>query len=121
MTWARGSVGRSTGGAGRGSRPTKTSGRPDASSAPAAIAAIRTATADVVDGLAAALVTNPVVRDPSLVEKLLSLHRALERAPRGLASDDLLIEWIEATAGVPSQTRSFDTARRDLALRRLEL
>jgi len=61
---------------------------------------------------------DPVMRDPSLVAKLLSLHRALERAPRGVASDSLLIEWIEATAGVPPRTRSFDAARRDLALRR---
>jgi AraC-like DNA-binding protein len=61
---------------------------------------------------------DPIVRDPTLVAKLLALHSALERAPRGLASDGLLTEWIGATAGVPPPTRSFDAARRDLALRR---
>ena len=38
-------------------------GTPDASSAPAAIAAIRRATADVIDGKAAAVVTNPVAKN----------------------------------------------------------
>ena len=38
-------------------------GTPDASSAPAAIAAIRQATADVIDGKASAVVTNPVAKN----------------------------------------------------------
>jgi len=38
-------------------------GAPDASSAPAAIAAIRQATADVIDGKASAVVTNPVAKN----------------------------------------------------------
>jgi len=38
-------------------------GRPDASSAPAAIAAIRRAVADVMAGTAAALVTNPIAKN----------------------------------------------------------
>src|SRR5262245_6860765 len=38
-------------------------GTPDASSAPAAIAAIRRATADVIDGKASAVVTNPVAKN----------------------------------------------------------
>jgi len=62
--------------------------------------------------------SDPVVRDPALVARLLSLHRALERAPGGLASESLLIEWVEATAGAPPRTQSFDAARRDPALRR---
>jgi AraC-like DNA-binding protein len=62
--------------------------------------------------------SDPIVRDPTLVAKLLACHRALERAPRGLASDGLLTEWIEAAAGVSPPTRSFDAARRDVALRR---
>ena len=77
---------------------------------------------DDVDAPARALTrlrrNDPIVRDPSLVAQLLALHRALERAPQGLASDGLLIEWIEATAGVSPRTRSFDAGRRDLALRR---
>jgi AraC-like DNA-binding protein len=77
---------------------------------------------DDVDAPARALTrlrrNDPIVRDPTLVARLLALHRALERAPRGLASDGLLTQWIEATAGVPPPTRSFDAARRDLALRR---
>jgi 4-hydroxythreonine-4-phosphate dehydrogenase len=40
-----------------------TPGKPDASSAPAAIAAIRRAVADVMAGSAAAVVTNPVAKD----------------------------------------------------------
>jgi 4-hydroxythreonine-4-phosphate dehydrogenase len=42
---------------------TAAAGAPDASSAPAAIAAIRTATTDVMAGVAAALVTNPVAKN----------------------------------------------------------
>jgi len=38
-------------------------GRPDASSGPAAIAAIRRAVADMFDGVAAAIVTNPVAKN----------------------------------------------------------
>ena len=38
-------------------------GRPDAASAPAAIASIRRAVADVLGGLAAAIVTNPVAKN----------------------------------------------------------
>ncbi len=38
-------------------------GRPDQSSAPAAIAAIRRAVADVVDGRASAIVTNPIAKN----------------------------------------------------------
>lgn len=38
-------------------------GKPDASSAPAAIAAIRRGTADVLAGRAAAIVTNPIAKD----------------------------------------------------------
>ena len=38
-------------------------GKPDASSAPAAIAAIRRAVADVVGGAASAVVTNPVAKN----------------------------------------------------------
>src|SRR6266436_2376373 len=45
-----------------GMRVTAQPGRPDHSSAPAAIASIRRAVADVMAGRAAALVTNPVAK-----------------------------------------------------------
>jgi len=43
--------------------PTAEPGRPDRSSAPAAVASIRRATADVMAGAAAAVVTNPVAKN----------------------------------------------------------
>jgi len=46
-----------------GETVTAAPGAPDASSAPAAIAAIRQATADVIDGKASAVVTNPVAKN----------------------------------------------------------
>lgn len=42
-------------------------GRPDDSSAPAAVASIRRAVADVVAGAAAAVVTNPIAKNLSLI------------------------------------------------------
>jgi 4-hydroxythreonine-4-phosphate dehydrogenase len=82
-------------------------GRPDASSAPAAIGAIQQAVADVVEGRAAALVTNPIAksvlyaagfRHPGHTEYL--AHLAQERTGDALPHPVMMI-WSETLAVVP--------------------
>jgi 4-hydroxythreonine-4-phosphate dehydrogenase len=81
-------------------------GRPDPSSAPAAIAAIRRAVADTVAGKAAALVTNPVAKsvlyrngfaDPGHTEYL---ARLAEEATGGAATAVMML-WSPELAVVP--------------------
>ena len=81
-------------------------GRPDASSAPAAIAAIRRAVADVLDGEAAAIVTNPVAKnvlyksgfaEPGHTEFLARL--AAEAT--GTAAHPVMMLWSPELAVVP--------------------
>jgi 4-hydroxythreonine-4-phosphate dehydrogenase len=81
-------------------------GRPDPSSAPAAIAAIRRAVADTVAGRAAALVTNPVAKsvlyrngfaDPGHTEYL---ARLAEEATGGAATAVMML-WSPELAVVP--------------------
>ena len=81
-------------------------GRPDASSAPAAIAAIQCAVADVCSGAAAAVVTNPVAKnvlyrsgftDPGHTEYLAKL--AEERT--GLRTQPVMLLWSPELAVVP--------------------
>jgi 4-hydroxythreonine-4-phosphate dehydrogenase len=81
-------------------------GRPDASSAPAAIAAIRRAVADVQAGLAAAVVTNPVAKnvlyqsgfaEPGHTEYLAKLA---EEAT-GIHAQPVMMLWSPELAVVP--------------------
>ncbi len=81
-------------------------GQPDASSAPAAIASIRRAVADVLDGRAAALVTNPVAKnvlyrsgfaEPGHTEFLAKL--AAEAT--GKAAHPVMMLWSAELAVVP--------------------
>ena len=74
-------------------------GKPDATSAPAAIASIDRAVADVIDGVAAAIVTNPVAKnvlyqsgfaDPGHTEYLAKLALDADRQA-GLAGDDAVV------------------------------
>ncbi len=85
---------------------TSAPGRPDASSAPLAIAAIRRATADVFAGLAAAIVTNPVAKnvlyragftEPGHTEFLARL--AFETT--GVESHPVMMLWSPELAVVP--------------------
>jgi len=81
-------------------------GRPDASSAPAAIASIRRAVADVLRGRAAALVTNPVAKnvlyksgfaEPGHTEFLATLVREMTGASRR----PVMLLWSPELAVVP--------------------
>ena len=81
-------------------------GRPDTSSAPAALAAICQATRDVADGRAAAIVTNPVAKsvlyeagfgDPGQTEFLARLSRELT----GRQARPVMMIWCEELAVVP--------------------
>jgi 4-hydroxythreonine-4-phosphate dehydrogenase len=81
-------------------------GRPDRSSAPAAVASIRRATADVMAGFAAAIVTNPVAKnvlynwgfaEPGHTEFLATLvHEATGKSLR-----PVMMLWSPALAVVP--------------------
>ena len=81
-------------------------GRPDASSAPAALAAIRRAVADVGAGVAAAVVTNPVAKnvlyrsgftEPGHTEYLAKLAEGLT----GVAVHPVMMLWAPELAVVP--------------------
>lgn len=81
-------------------------GQPDASSAPAAIGAIRRAVADVLQGRAAAIVTNPIAKsvlyaagfsDPGHTEYLARLTREI----RGQSLRPVMMLWSEELAVVP--------------------
>jgi 4-hydroxythreonine-4-phosphate dehydrogenase len=81
-------------------------GRPDASSAAAAVAAIRRAVADALDGVAAAVVTNPVAKsvlyrsgfpEPGHTE---FLARLVAEAT-GRAAQPVMMLWSPALAVVP--------------------
>src|SRR6201999_2634331 len=81
-------------------------GRPDASSAPAAIAAIRRAVADVNAGLASAIVTNPVAKnvlyrsgfaEPGHTEFL----GKLAEESTGVAARPVMMLWSPELAVVP--------------------
>src|SRR5712691_7462316 len=81
-------------------------GRPDASSAPAALAAIRRAVADVGAGVAAAVVTNPVAKnvlyrsgftEPGHTEYLAKLAEGLT----GIAVHPVMMLWAPELAVVP--------------------
>ena len=81
-------------------------GRPDASSAPAAIAAIRRAVADVGAGIASALVTNPIAKnvlyrsgfaEPGHTEYLAKLAEA----QTGTAVRAVMMLWAPELAVVP--------------------
>src|SRR6266850_1630259 len=81
-------------------------GRPDASSAPAAVAAIRRAVADVGAGVAAAVVTNPVAKnvlyrsgftEPGHTEYLAKLAEDLT----GVAAQPVMMLWAPELAVVP--------------------
>lgn len=85
---------------------TATPGRPDATSAPAAIAAIRRAVDDVLDGAAHAIVTNPVAKsvlyragftDPGHTEFLARLARAATGEP----AQPVMMLWSPELAVVP--------------------
>jgi 4-hydroxythreonine-4-phosphate dehydrogenase len=85
---------------------TATPGKPDASSAPAAIASIRRAVADVLSGLAAAIVTNPVAKnvlyrsgfaEPGHTE---FLARLAQEATRNAARPVMML-WSPELAVVP--------------------
>jgi 4-hydroxythreonine-4-phosphate dehydrogenase len=89
-----------------GLRITAQPGRPDASSAPAAIASIRRAAADVMAGRAAALVTNPVAKavlyssgftEPGHTEYL----ARLARQPGGTSARTVMMLWSPELAVVP--------------------
>ncbi|MPZ57518.1 MAG: 4-hydroxythreonine-4-phosphate dehydrogenase PdxA [Rhizobiales bacterium] len=89
-----------------GAPVTATPGRPDASSAPAAIAAIRRAVDDVLGGVAHALVTNPVAKsvlyragfdDPGHTEFLARLARAATGRP----AQPVMMLWSQELAVVP--------------------
>jgi 4-hydroxythreonine-4-phosphate dehydrogenase len=88
-----------------GHRITALAGRPDDSSAPAAIASIRHAVADVMAGRAAALVTNPIAKSvlyragfehPGHTEFLASLARR-----NGVTPMPVMMLWSPALAVVP--------------------
>jgi 4-hydroxythreonine-4-phosphate dehydrogenase len=81
-------------------------GRPDASSAPAALAAIKRAVADVGAGVAAAVVTNPVAKnvlyrsgftEPGHTEYLAKLAEGLT----GVAVHPVMMLWAPELAVVP--------------------
>jgi 4-hydroxythreonine-4-phosphate dehydrogenase len=81
-------------------------GRPDASSAPAAIGAIRRAVADVCSGTAAAVVTNPVAKnvlyrsgfaEPGHTEYLAKLVEEFT----GVAATPVMLLWAPELAVVP--------------------
>jgi 4-hydroxythreonine-4-phosphate dehydrogenase len=81
-------------------------GRPDDSSAPAALAAIRRAVADVGAGVAAAVVTNPVAKnvlyrsgftEPGHTEYLAKLAEGLT----GVAAHPVMMLWAPELAVVP--------------------
>jgi len=81
-------------------------GRPDSSSAPAALAAIRRAVADVAEGFARAIVTNPIAKnvlyrsgfaEPGHTEFLAKL--AAESS--GVASPPVMMLWSPELAVVP--------------------
>jgi 4-hydroxythreonine-4-phosphate dehydrogenase len=83
-----------------------TAGRPDDSSAPAAIASIRRATADVLAGRAAAVVTNPVAKsvlygsgfsDPGHTEFLAKLAQEIT----GKAVRPVMMLWSRGLAVIP--------------------
>jgi 4-hydroxythreonine-4-phosphate dehydrogenase len=85
---------------------TAEAGRPDSSSAPAAIASIRRAVADTVAGKAAAIVTNPVAKsvlyrngfvDPGHTEYL----ARLAQEATGAASRAVMMLWSPELAVVP--------------------
>jgi len=85
---------------------TATPGRPDASSAPAAIASIRGAVADVLAGHAAAIVTNPVAKnvlyrsgfaEPGHTEFLAKLAHEVT----GKAAKPVMMLWSPELAVVP--------------------
>ncbi|HVY56882.1 MAG TPA: 4-hydroxythreonine-4-phosphate dehydrogenase PdxA [Xanthobacteraceae bacterium] len=89
-----------------GERATAEPGEPDASSAPAAIAAIRRAVADVLGGHASAVVTNPVAKnvlyrsgftEPGHTE---FLARLVEEA-EGIAVHPVMMLWSPELAVVP--------------------
>ncbi|UVO34149.1 4-hydroxythreonine-4-phosphate dehydrogenase PdxA [Bradyrhizobium arachidis] len=73
-----------------GERATAVSGKPDASSAPAALASIRQAVSDVRAGFASAVVTNPIAKSV--------LYRAGFRHP---GHTEFLAELAATQAGVP--------------------
>jgi 4-hydroxythreonine-4-phosphate dehydrogenase len=81
-------------------------GRPDASSAPAAIAAIRRSVADVLAGRASAVVTNPVAKsvlyrsgfaEPGHTEFLATLTAEMT----GVSARPVMMLWSEELAVVP--------------------
>ena len=85
---------------------TATPGRPDASSAPAAIASIQCAVADVMTGQAAAIVTNPVAKnvlyqsgfaEPGHTEFLAKLTKE----STGKAATPVMMLWSPELAVVP--------------------
>jgi 4-hydroxythreonine-4-phosphate dehydrogenase len=87
-------------------RVTAQAGTPDASSAPAAVAAIRRAVGDVVAGRAAAVVTNPVAKsvlyrngfgDPGHTEYLARLAKELT----GVSAHPVMMLWAPELAVVP--------------------
>jgi 4-hydroxythreonine-4-phosphate dehydrogenase len=88
-------------------RATAAPGRPDATSAAVAIAAIRRAVRDVVEGRAAALVTNPIAKsvlyeagfaDPGHTEYLARLAHEL----LGVKARPVMMLWSETLAVVPA-------------------
>jgi 4-hydroxythreonine-4-phosphate dehydrogenase len=88
-------------------RATAAPGRPDATSAAVAIAAIRRAVRDVVEGRAAALVTNPIAKsvlyeagfaDPGHTEYLARLAHEL----LGVEARPVMMLWSETLAVVPA-------------------
>jgi 4-hydroxythreonine-4-phosphate dehydrogenase len=81
-------------------------GRPDESSAPAALAAIRRAAADVCAGVASAIVTNPIAKnvlyrsgfaEPGHTEHLAKLAEELT----GVAAQPVMMLWSPELAVVP--------------------
>src|SRR5439155_23300962 len=81
-------------------------GKPDASSAPAAVASIRRAVSDVLAGGAAAIVTNPVAKnvlyrsgfaEPGHTEFLAKLAQGLT----GVAAHPVMMLWAPELAVVP--------------------
>jgi len=81
-------------------------GRPDASSAPAAIAAIRRAAADVLGGIASAMVTNPIAKsvlyrsgfaEPGHTEFLATLVEEMT----GTSAHPVMMLWSPELAVVP--------------------
>ena len=85
-------------------------GRPDQSSAPAAIAAIRRAVADVGAGMASAIVTNPVAKnvlyrsgfaEPGHTEYLAKLAHEFFGESTGVAAHPVMMLWSPELAVVP--------------------